>query len=162
MYCVHEGKREILLWAYNKDQSLKRQSGSPGNEEPCKRSRYDVHVDKMIELEEIEGVLRGKHLDKGYSEEQLSAWAHLIQLKKHTSYDLAPSKPFWNIPSIKQKAATSESSSSSSVVPSNEVTISPGKRVSLRGNVFNNWGYFTSCLKREILIRINMKRCKRQ
>ena len=147
MYTLHEGKKEILLWAYSLDQSSKRRCGSPNNEQ-CKRTRYDTHVDKMIQVEEIESDLRDKHLGEGYSEEQLRSWAHLIQLKKHSSYDVPPNKPFWNIP---KKAASSGSPSSSGA--NKKVTVSPGKRVNLRGQCVQQLGQFYDLLEKGAISR---------
>ena len=94
MYTSHAGKNEILLWCNHKptDQSRKRPSSSSidSDMDAPKRSRYDKHLDKMTEVEEIEENLREKHSDGLYSEEQLRSWAHLIQMKKHTSYDVPP------------------------------------------------------------------------
>ena len=73
----------------------------------------------MTEVEEIEENLREKHAGGPYSEEQLRSWAHMIQLKKHSSYDEPPNKPFWTTRSQPK-------------IPSTEITVSPGKRVKLR------------------------------
>ena len=141
---MHEGKKEILLWAYSLDQSLKRRSSSPGNGEQCKRTRYDVRVDKMIDVEEIENDLREKHAIRknncGYSEEQLRSWAHLIQIKKHTSYDVPPNKSFWK--------ASPEASTSKSTPGNGEVTVSPGKHVNLRGQCVQQLGQFYDLLEK--------------
>lgn len=124
MYSSHEGKKEILLWCYI-DQGQKRRAQSPGNEaETRKHSRYDKHLDKMTEVEEIEEKLKEKHPDGPYSEEQLRSWAHLIQMKKHSSYDVPPNKPFW-----KTRSTHKLPSSTTDV----EITVSPSKRVNLRG-----------------------------
>lgn len=42
-------------------------------------------------------------------------------MKKHSSYDIPPNKPFWKTP--KKKVPPN----------SNEITVSPSKRVNLRG-----------------------------
>ncbi len=124
MYSSHEGKKEILLWCYI-DQGQKRRAQSPGDAaEVHKRSRYDKHLDKMTEVEEVEEKLREKHPDGPYSEEQLRSWAHLIQMKKHSSYDVPPNKPFWKVTRSKQKLLSSTDT---------EITVSPSKRVNLRG-----------------------------
>ena len=50
------------------------------------------YLDVMTEVEAMED-LRQKHIDGGmYSEEQLRSWAHLIQMKKHASYETPPNK----------------------------------------------------------------------
>lgn len=121
LYRIHEGKKEILLWCFHADQGQKRCAPSPsGDGNVPKRSRYDNHLDKMTEVEEIEERLRERHTGDPYSEEQLRSWAHMIQLKKHSSYDEPPNKPFWKTRS-QQKTSSSE------------ITVSPGKRVNLRG-----------------------------
>lgn len=123
MYTAHEGKKEILLWCYLLEQGQKRRAKSPDDDsDNRKRSRYDKHIDKMTEVEEIEESLREKHADGLYSEEQLRSWAHLIQMKKHSSYDVPPNKPFWK--TSKRKVPSSSTT---------EITVSPSKRVNLRG-----------------------------
>ena len=62
---------------------------------PPKASRYDTHVDKMAEVAIIEDELQEKHSGK-YTDQQLRSWAHLIQMKKHSSYDEPPDKPFFH------------------------------------------------------------------
>lgn len=125
MYSLHEGKKEILLWCLN--YSDRKRAISPGGNEneTSKRSRYDKQLDKITEVEAIEEDLRDKHSGGPYSEEQLRSWAHLIQMKKHSSYDVPPNKPFWKV--------RSDKSSSDSNGSSSEVTVSPCKRINLRG-----------------------------
>lgn len=122
MYAIHQGKKEILLWCYTADQGLKRCAQTTDEPEP-KRSRYDRHLDKMTEIEEIEEKLREKHVDGPFSEEQLRSCAHLIQMKKHSSYDQPPAKPFWKTRSNKVNVSS----------PCAQVSVSPSKRVNLRG-----------------------------
>ena len=43
----------------------------------------------MAEVECIEEKLREKH-EGVYSEEQTRYWAHFLQVKKHTSFHMAP------------------------------------------------------------------------
>ena len=88
--------------------------------------RYDKYLDKMTEVEMIEQELKDKHTQ--YSDEQIRSWAHLIQMKKHASYDHPPNKRFWKVP--QQKPLTHGNSTSSTGL---NTCVSPGKRVSLRG-----------------------------
>ena len=118
MYVIHQGKKEILLWCYAADQGQKRSQSS--DEPEAKRTRYDKQTDKMSEVQEIEEKLRQKYPNGPYSEEQLRSWAHLIQMCKHSSYDVPPNKPFWKTRSKQISSGT-------------EIAISPGKRVNLRG-----------------------------
>ena len=95
MYTVHQGKPDILLWAQRCDATRKR-AHTP-DEETAKRTRYDKYLDKMTEVEMIEEELKGKHTDDQYTDEQIRSWAHLIQMKKHSSYDCPPNKRFWKV-----------------------------------------------------------------
>ena len=131
MYHLHEGKREILLWSFNySDQAHRKRPNSPCDDvsQANERSRYDKHLDKMTEVESIEEDLKKKHSDGPYSEEQLCSWAHLIQMKKHTSYDVPPNKPFWKV-----RSAHSDKSVSGSSSVSSEASVSPYKWINLRG-----------------------------
>ena len=48
----------------------------------------------MSEVEVILEDLKEKHKTK-YSAKQLHAWAHMIHMKKHDSYEYPPDKPFF-------------------------------------------------------------------
>lgn len=48
----------------------------------------------MTEVEDIVNDLQKRRACK-FSPEQFRAWVHMIQLKKHESYDIPPSKPFF-------------------------------------------------------------------
>ena len=75
----------------------------------------------MAKVETTEEKLREKH-EGVYTEEQLICWAHLIQMKKHTSYDVAPNKPFWKVSNMLSDKGDRSS-----------CTVSPSKSVNLRG-----------------------------
>ena len=76
-------------------------------------------------------------------------WAHLIPMKKHTSYDKPPNKRFWKprlsgtgttglttsgaTGATNSKVTGPTTSKSSDVAISRSVSASPGKRVNLRG-----------------------------
>ena len=63
---------------------------------------HESHMDKMAEVECIEEKLWEKH-EGLHSEEQIRCWAHLLQMKKHMSFDVAPNKPFWKVSGVKVK-----------------------------------------------------------
>ena len=99
MYTLHQQKHEILLWCYaiRPKQSTSNSKPSTSNSKPStsksskrqhspdqpsrKKTRYDNHTDKMMEVESIEDELLENH-DGNYSREQIRAWAHLIQMGK--------------------------------------------------------------------------------
>ena len=144
MYKCHQGKKEILLSCYKEGLSrgtARKRAHSPGNdarEIPAKSSRYSNHLEKMTEVETVEDKLKEIHNKDGvksYSDEQLRSWAHLIQMGKHTSYDTPPDKPFWRARKVTPMNSSSSNTSAGQHTPSvsSVVTISPGKRINLRG-----------------------------
>ena len=60
--------------------------------------------------------LEEKHESGKFSPEQIRAWAHMLHLKKHASYEEPPDKPFFRL-----KGSTSKAQG-----------ISPAKRITLR------------------------------
>ena len=100
MYTIHENKNEILFWCTGRKEcvSAKRVHSPDDKSTSRKRSRYDNHTERMIEVESVEEELMKDHKDV-YSCEQIRAWAHLIQMGKHESYTTPPDKPFWRRPS---------------------------------------------------------------
>ena len=58
------------------------------------KSRKDT-ADTITKVDEIVEILTKKHESNNYSVEQFRAWAHLIQMGKHSSSELPPDKPFF-------------------------------------------------------------------
>ena len=122
MYELFQGKKELILWTYAASEPVigkkntRPRSDDSSDDKVKKKSRYEGHVDKMAEVDEIHDILREKH-ETEYTDEQLRSWAHLIQMKKHSSLEKAPDKPFWQ---HSKKIKTPSS-------------VSPGKRINLRG-----------------------------
>ena len=125
MYTVHENTKEILFWCTGRKEcaSAKRVHSPDDESTSRKRSRYDNHTEKMIEVESVEEELMKDHKDV-YSREQIRAWAHLIQMGKHESYTTPPDKLFWRRPA-KSKNLNKQSA----------VSVSPDKSVHLRGQL---------------------------
>ena len=102
MYGTCTVKHDIMLCCHGSTtcpepvRGSKRSQSVRADNAPRKTSRYDTHVDRMAEVQEIEDELREKHREsRKYTDEQLRSWAHLIQLKKHSSLDEPPDKPFF-------------------------------------------------------------------
>ena len=118
----------------------------------------------QLEVQVIEDKLKEVHNKdraKVFSDEQLRTWAHLIQMGKHSSYDTPPDKPFWNNRKT-QKHLTGESSTTSATPDKSKpptVTISPGKRVSLRGQCVEQLFRLHQLMEKA---RLNMTKCKNQ
>ena len=98
MYTEYKGKRCVLMWIKCERAPKRLKPAGEGDESIVPNPKrpspgYSTHMKNMAEVEEILEELK-KHADT-YTPEQLHAWAHMIQMKKHSSYDLAPSKPFF-------------------------------------------------------------------
>ena len=132
MYHIYEGKKEILLWSTQADHQRKR-AHSPDVEESEKRSRYDKYLDKMTEVETIEQELKETHAEGTYSDLQLRSWAHLIQMGQHSSYATPPNKRFYKTIKKANSATDSDAMTSATANSASTLSVSPGKRVNLRG-----------------------------
>ena len=136
MYKTYEGKKDIMLWVYL--GTIKRpHSPDPESSSTGRKTKYDVHTHRMMEVEEIADDLETRH-GNCYTQEQYNVWAHMIHLKKHHSHDNAPDKPLFRgsrskKPSVSCKSTHSTPSTSTSGNSSPLPTgISPGKRIQLR------------------------------
>ena len=118
MYSVHSGKKQIILWVKVIKGKRPLAANNTGTKKQCK-TNHEGHLEKMSEVQIIVEELQERHgSSKKYSDEQLRAWAHMIQLKKHDSYETPPDKPFFK--SHKKAKVLTENS------------LSPGKRISYR------------------------------
>ena len=114
MYAEYKGKRCVLMWIKCERAPKRLKPAGEGDESIVPNPKrpspgYSAHMKNMAEVEEILEELTKKHADT-YTPEQLHAWAYMIQMKKHSSYDLAPSKPFFGkrgVPSTTHATALS-------------------------------------------------------
>jgi len=145
MYQMHKSRREILLWCYKdtgdcqsraEGQRCKKCS-SPGDsdESAAPKPKRDSCAKNIQEVEDIIKALREIH-GSTYCTEKLSAWAHLIQMKKHSSYESPPNLPYFKLPKTKKKTKGSETTADEEPAEDQQTstctTISPSKRVGLR------------------------------
>ena len=79
MYKSYEGKMDIMLWVY---LGTRKTPCSPDPESASKvrKTKYDVHTHKMLEVEVIADDLETRHEGR-YTREQYNVWAHMIHLK---------------------------------------------------------------------------------
>ena len=106
MYDAHGRKRQIVIWL---KVTRKRSTSSSDHQKRAKKpcddatnisgSNFQGHLKNLSEVQTIVDELDKKHGDS-YTPEQLRVWAHMIQLKKHGSYDIQPSKPFFKTKKI--------------------------------------------------------------
>ena len=130
MYYVFESRRNILLWCYVGTEDPKQRkrpatrvatSTSSKHTPAAKRPTCESTIDAVQQLVEE---LKEKHGSK-YTVERLNAWAHMINMGKHSSKDDPPDLPFFG---KKTKAVESVS-----VTPSTSIAAdSPSKRVGVR------------------------------
>ena len=90
------------------------------------KSNHDVYLQKMTEVELIVEELESIHVAGHYTPEQIRGWAHMLQMKKHDSYQDPPKKPFLKSNS---KAHNLDDKSSDG--------LSPGKRIQYRSECIN-------------------------
>ena len=128
MYDEHKKRREVVLWLKVVKEQRKRplsnsaviniefKTKRPNVEQGSSRgSNYQGHLKHFSDIQCIVEKLEKMHAGD-YSPEQLRAWAHMIDMKKHSSYDTPPHKPFF-------KRAVSGTK---------ELCMSPGKRIKYR------------------------------
>lgn len=141
MYDVYKmKKRGITLWCYTcadrgaAPHSKKRTSLDSEDKAP-RSKRKDSIAEKLAEVELTVKELKDKHGSK-YSTEQLNAWAHMISVGKHCSFEDPPNLPYFVGKARSRKDDTADPQhalSMSTDKPSSiAVSLSPGKRVSLR------------------------------
>ena len=155
MYKVYGKKREVRLWCLgpvgdpgqlqqsSDGSGNRKRSRTPGSVSPAPPKRAAC-AKKLDAVEEIVAELKKKHGSK-YSAEQMSAWAHMIQLEKHASRDNPPDLPYFK--KCEKKRATkeqddlparpSDESSRHSPVPATVQGLSPCKRIQLRTECIN-------------------------
>ena len=109
MNLVYGKKSDIFLWCYGviednrvdlqrvdteKQKSGKRSHSPDVSEGGRPQSKRTTCAQKVTELEKVLEKLKGKD-GINYSTEKLSAWAHMIHMGKHSSYELPPDLPYF-------------------------------------------------------------------
>lgn len=121
MYSIWD---EILLWCFLPRKQSKRPALSGQDNTTSKRSKIvESNSNKIMEVQEIVTKLQSKH-GIYFTPERYHAWAQLIQMGKHASYDDPPNYSF-----LKDRGKDKVKSSVSA-------TPSPIKRVQLRTELF--------------------------
>ena len=138
LYRTYQEKtKDILLWCHlpstqkSRKRSAKHKRSS--DEPQSKRSQsIKINDEKTSEANKIFKSLSEKH-ESRYTPEQLHAWAHLIQLKKHTSLEDPPDYQYFRGNKQKKKEEL-QSTNLSNPERTAELTtgISPQKKVNMR------------------------------
>ena len=93
----------------------------------------------MARVDEIYEELQEIHIE--FSAEQLRAWAHMVELGKHTSLEEPPDKPFFQGNKCRQQAKKKPCSAR---LTSTSIFISPHREPSqalINTIVYNNTGF---------------------
>jgi len=134
---------ECTLWCYSKGEDKKHTKWSHSKSPSAKSSKprlsqYDSHVSKMAKVDEIYQSLDKTH-GSLYTPEQKRAWAHMIELGKHSSQANPPNKRFFQ-----------KSTSSADANPTYTGTLSrsPGKKIKIRSECIDQlqkWHELLNC-----------------
>ena len=171
MYDHYSGRVEILLWTYSPQNTAASSASAtttvrgkkrPHSKVPRTQSpdrpatkaprttKYELHQKKMDELEVIYETLQDNHQEFDTAE-QLRAWAHLIQMKKHQSYDEPPDKPFFRNARKTKRSNLAEGSRQNEKPSDSNVVISPGKHVLMQGQLIDQISKLHDLLERGAL-----------
>lgn len=155
MYEHHKGKKHILLWIKvhvisQTGRGTKRplsaintpNDGTSTNVGTKKTSsNYQSHIEKMSEVQSIVAELDKRH-GTIFTKEQLTAWAHMIGMKKHDSYDEPPKKPFFKTKKVIEKYGN---------------TLSPGKRISYRSECIDQLDKWHTLLEKGAISHVQFE-----
>ena len=155
MYEEFKG-RDILLWCYAVTEMNKVECGSDrskiqkhrhvadnsAGEKP--KSKRDVCMNKIQEVEEIVEKLKSKH---GYAlnHERYNAWAHMLHTGQYSSYDDTPNFPYFKMPGSKafESASTTKADKS--------LPMSPGKRIHRGGECIQQLDQWFQLLNKGVI-----------
>ena len=132
--CVKASQKRSRLSVDDDQPSPKRTAGNASATKRRAGPGFDSHLKKMEESEVIYDKLHKKH-SKTYSDDQIRAWAHLIRMKRHSSYEEAPGKKYFKLKGDDLK----------------KVGISPSKRVNLRSECITQLDKWHSLFERGVV-----------
>ena len=120
-------------------KSRKRSRSKQSADEPASKREQSIktNCEKTTEAKKMFQTLTEKYENR-YTPEQLHAWAHLIQLKKHTSLDEPPDYPYFrgNKPRKKEEQPGSNERNHEEInkteLTHSTAIISPEKKVHMR------------------------------
>ena len=155
MYKLFSGRREILLCCWyqigtklansdvveDDDDVIENTVQNPGIVRSKRSTKSDAIAQKINDAEEVMNTLAKIH--KNYTSEQLSSWAHLIQMGKHHSYDNPPDYPYFR----GNKRSRRKSIDSGDEL-SRSPTFSPCKKVKIRSECIDQLQKWHSLLEK--------------
>ena len=154
--CYAAYKSEIIIWCFTEPLPVPKKTtskpkpvdantgGTESGEDGCGTSsrgnKKSVIAAKITEVEKILKKLQDTHGNK-YSIEQLNAWAHMLHVEKHTSYDCPPDLPYFRGNRRKYQSHDDDSTPPKKPLSSTSVatTSSPTRWVTLRTECIKSW-----------------------
>ena len=144
MYELYSKRKQIVLWLKVAKTKRPLKVDDTSSKKQCRTTNHGSHLEKISEVQAIFEDLEKRHGNsKQYSPEQLRAWAHMIQLKKHESYEAPPDKPFLKL-NKKVPTATQKS-------------LSPGKRISYRTECIEQLGKWHELMEKGAISQSQFK-----
>lgn len=169
MYKCHDKRKEILLWCFKpgdlpqEKRPRKRSRSTDEDDDTPKssKSKRDTIAKKISEVEEIVQKLKDKH-GPLYSIEKLNAWAHMINIGKHDSYETPPDLPYFRGKAAKKTpspesvdtsnsnpgTSTSAGCSSDSGASPAGTGVSPAKLINMRTQLLSQMEQWHSLLEK--------------
>ena len=137
----------IRLWCLceTKDNAVAVDTKKRGREseegEPLSSAKRSTCQQRMQAIEDIVDKLREEH-EGEFSIEKLNAWAHMIHMGKHASYDNPPDLPYF------KKCSKKSGSAAQPTVDQAVSSLSPAKRVQLRSECIDQLSKLHSLLEK--------------
>ena len=162
MYAEYKSKNDIMLWCSTplehsksdvrteKKQRKKRSLtfDQPREEVPQPPKKQGC-AQKITDVEAIMDTLKEKH-GPAYTVEQLSAWAHMVQMGKHVSTEVPPALPYFGKAKSSNEKQEAEIQLTQQSSPPSAV-LSPGKRISLRSECMDQLSKWYSHLEKGVI-----------
>ena len=143
-YRIRKKLLHVNMWAKSVPKRKRSQQEATSSSEKqadvpqSKKGNYQSHLSKLSEVEIIIERLEEHHEGSDeFSVEQFRVWAHMIQMKKHDSYDYPPNKPFFRQRKTKSVDVRSPQSAG----------LSPSKKVHLRTELIDQLSKWHSLLE---------------
>ena len=150
MYTDHPRKQDFLFWCYSNASASHKIVGqkraTPTEIAAATPKSKSTCIRKINEVEDIIKGLQEKHGTK-FSVEQFNMWAHVIHIGKHSSHEVPPDLPYFR----QSHKKTTSSSELPIATSSSSVSVSPGKRVSLRSECINQLDKWHSLLEKGVI-----------
>lgn len=143
MYKISGKRKDILLWCCKPMAGARKRVGVMNDQQAGPSKKAKNIAEKISEVELIVKKLKEKHKSL-YSVEKLNAWAHMIDIGKHESYDVPPDLPYFR----GKHSSGSTPITPSDPSPSSVSSASPSKRIDMRTQLLSQMEKWHSLLEK--------------